>query len=200
MDICVGIITYVFVLPFVAALMARTRRSFTAEYKLAILTAYEAAEPNEKAAILRREGLYSSHVTEWRRAGTAGALAALTRLRGRPGASERDALIEQLRREKARLEQDLAKSRFVVGVLTKAVRALGDALRAAGHRPHADAVTDQAVAVLTPRIGTRAACVALGESQASYYRRHRAQPSPQPAKSAQARAVDAVARSGPPTQ
>ena len=55
-DICIGIITYVFVLPFVAAPMARTRRSFTAEYKLAILTAYEAAGTNEKIAILRRFG------------------------------------------------------------------------------------------------------------------------------------------------
>jgi transposase-like protein len=199
-DICVGITTYVSALPFVATLMVRTRRSFTAEYKLAILTAYEAARPSEKIAILRREGLYSSHVTEWRRARNTGALAALTKPRGRPGVSERDALIEQLRREKARLEQDLATSRFVVGVLTKAMRALGDALRAAGHRPDADAATDQAVADLTPRIGTRAACAALGESQASYYRRHRAQPSPQPAKAAQARAVDAVARSGPLAQ
>ena len=133
MDICAGIITYVFALSFVAALMASTRRSFTAEYKLAILTAYEAAGPNEKTAILRREGLYSSHIAEWRRARTTGALAALTRARGRPGASERDALIGELRREKARLEQDLAKSRFVVGVLTKAVRALGDACTPATH-------------------------------------------------------------------
>jgi hypothetical protein len=192
-DICVSI-------TIVAALMARTRRSFTAEYKLAILIAYEAARPSEKIAILRREGLYSSHVTEWRRARDTAALAALTRPRGRPGVSERDALIEQLRREKARLEQDLAKSRFVVAVLTRAVRALGDALRAAGYRPDADAVTDQAVAALTPRIGTRAACAALGESQASYYRRHRAGPSPQPTRITQARAVDAVRRGGPLAQ
>ncbi|HEY6790107.1 MAG TPA: hypothetical protein VI365_22635 [Trebonia sp.] len=180
-----------------ATLVARTRRSFTAEYKLAILTAYEAARPSEKITILRREGLYSSHLTEWRRARNTGALAALTRPRGRPGVSERDALIEQLRGEKARLEQDLAKSRFVGAVLAKAGRALGDALRAAGHRPDADAVTDQAVAALTPRIGTRAACAALGESQASYYRRPRAGPSPQPTRTMQARAVDAVRRVGP---
>jgi transposase-like protein len=177
--------------------MASTRRSFTAEYKLAILTAYEAARPGEKIAILRREGLYSSHVTEWRQARNTGALAALTRPRGRPGVSERDALIEQLRREKARLEQELAKSRFVVAVLAKAVRALGEALRAAGHRPHADAVTDQAVSALTPRIGTRAACAALGESQASYYRRRRAEPAPLPTRTTQARAMDPVRRVGP---
>jgi transposase len=170
--------------------MGRVRRSFTAEYKLAILTAYDAARPGEKIAILRRESLHSSHVTEWRRARDTGALAALTRQRGRPGVSERDALIEQLRRENARLAQDLAKSRFALAALAKAVRALGDALRAAGHRHAADAVVDQAVAVLTPRIGTRAACAALGESQASYYRRHRVGPSPQLTRNTQARAVD----------
>lgn len=178
--------------------MAGTRRrSFTAEYKLAILTAYDAARLGEKIAILRREGLYSSHITEWRRARNNGALAALTRPRGRPGVSERDALIEQLRREKARLEQDLAKSRFVAAVQAKAVRSLANVLKAAGYRPEADALTDQAVAALTPQIGTRAACAALGESQASYYRRHRAEPSPQPAKSTQARAGNAVRRDGP---
>jgi transposase-like protein len=182
----------------VATLMGGTRRrSFTAEYKLAILTAYDAARPGEKIAILRREGLYSSHITEWRRARNDGALAALTRPRGRPGVSGQDALIEQLRREKARLEQDLAKSRFVAAAQAKAVRALADALKAAGHRAEADALTDQAVAALTPQIGTRAACAALGESQASYYRRYRAEPSPQPTKTAQARAVDTVRRDGP---
>src|SRR5262249_52461413 len=53
------------------------RRSFTAAYKLDVLAAYEAAEPGEKGAILRREGLYFSHIVEWRRARDAGALAAL---------------------------------------------------------------------------------------------------------------------------
>jgi hypothetical protein len=50
------------------------RRTFTAKYKLEVLAAYEAAEPGEKGAILRREGLYSSHIVEWRRARDAGAL------------------------------------------------------------------------------------------------------------------------------
>src|SRR5512140_3527291 len=75
------------------------RRSFTARYKLEILAAYDAAGPGEKGAILRREGLYSSHIVEWRRA--------------------RDAQIARLRKEKARLEQELAKARFVVEVQAK---------------------------------------------------------------------------------
>ena len=50
------------------------RRSFSPEYKLAIVTEYENAPNGEKGAILRREGLYSSHVIEWTRARDAGAL------------------------------------------------------------------------------------------------------------------------------
>ena len=50
------------------------RRSFSPEYKLAILAEYENAPNGEKGAILRREGLYSSHVIEWTRARDAGAL------------------------------------------------------------------------------------------------------------------------------
>src|SRR6516162_463444 len=51
------------------------RRTFTAKYKLEILAAYDAAPEGEKGALLRREGLYSSHIVAWRRARDAGALA-----------------------------------------------------------------------------------------------------------------------------
>ncbi len=53
------------------------RRTFTAGYKLAIVAEYDAAESWEKGAILRREGLYSSRVVEWRRVRDAGALASV---------------------------------------------------------------------------------------------------------------------------
>ena len=43
------------------------RRTFTAKYKLEILAAYDAAPDGEKGALLRREGLYSSHIVAWRR-------------------------------------------------------------------------------------------------------------------------------------
>ena len=95
------------------------RRKFTARYKLEVLAAYDAAEPGEKGAILRREGLYSSHIVEWRRARDAGALAGLARPRGRPAPDPRDAQIARLQKEKARLEQELAKARFVVDVQAK---------------------------------------------------------------------------------
>jgi len=44
------------------------RRTFTAKYKLEVLAAYDAAPDGEKGAVLRREGLYSSHIAEWRKA------------------------------------------------------------------------------------------------------------------------------------
>ncbi len=50
------------------------RRSFTAQYKLDVVAEYDAAAAGEKGAVLRREGLYSSHVIEWRRPRDAGAL------------------------------------------------------------------------------------------------------------------------------
>jgi len=95
------------------------RRTFTAAYKQEILAAYEAAPDGEKGAILRREGLCSSLITEWRRARDAGALAGLKQPRGRPPADPRDAQIARLHKEKAKLEQELATARFVVDVQAK---------------------------------------------------------------------------------
>lgn len=92
------------------------RRTFTAQYKLDVVAEYDAAATGEKGAVLRREGLYSSHVIEWRRARDAGTLA---RPRGRPAADPRDAQIARLQKQKAKLEQELAKARFVVDVQAK---------------------------------------------------------------------------------
>src|ERR1700722_19455005 len=94
------------------------RRTFTAQYKQQVLAAYEAAPNGEKGAILRREGLYSSLITEWRRARDVGAPAP-ARAPGRPAADPRDAQIARLRKEKAKLEQELAKARFVADVQSK---------------------------------------------------------------------------------
>jgi transposase len=91
------------------------RRTFTARYKLEILAAYDAAPDGEKGALLRREGLYSSHIVEWRRARDAGALAGLAR----PQRDAREERIARLEREKRELEQELAKARFVVEVQAK---------------------------------------------------------------------------------
>ena len=95
------------------------RRTFTAKYKLEVLAAYDAAPDGEKGAVLRREGLYSSHIVEWRRARDAGALAALAAPRGRRRRDPQSERIAHLEAEKQRLEQELAKARFVVDVQAK---------------------------------------------------------------------------------
>src|ERR1700750_1708960 len=95
------------------------RRRFTAQYKLDVVAEYDAAAAGEKGAALRRGGLYSGHVTEWRRARDAGTLAGPARRRGRPAADPRDAQIARLEKEKAKLERELAKARFVVDVQAK---------------------------------------------------------------------------------
>ena len=95
------------------------RRTFTAQYKLDVVAEYDAAATGEKGAVLRREGLYSSHVIEWRRARDAGALTGQPVPRGRPAADPRDAQIARLQKEKAQLEQELAKARFVAEVQSK---------------------------------------------------------------------------------
>lgn len=95
------------------------RRTFTAKYKAEVLAAYEAAGPGEKGAILRREGLYSSHIVDWRRARDAGALAALDRPRGRKPRDQKDARIAELERKSKRLEQELATARFVMETQAK---------------------------------------------------------------------------------
>ena len=97
------------------------RRSFTAAYKLAILAEYDAAdEPGAKGALLRREGLYSSHLVEWRRARDAGALAALD-ARPRAGRkSPQQVENDRLRARAERAERELAKTQAALEVVGKA--------------------------------------------------------------------------------
>jgi transposase-like protein len=95
------------------------RRRFTAKYKLEMVAAYDAAPDGQKGALLRREGLYSSHIVEWRKARDAGALQALGAPRGRKPRDPQAARIAQLEADKQRLEQELAKARFVVDVQAK---------------------------------------------------------------------------------
>ena len=104
------------------------RRVFTPDYKLAILAEYDrATEKGEKGAILRREGLYSSLITDWRRQHRQGLLkAALGRTeggRGGPSLSE----VAKLKAENERLKEQLAKARVVIEVQGK-VHALLDEL------------------------------------------------------------------------
>ncbi len=92
------------------------RRVFTAEYKAAILAEYDAADRGERGAILRREGLYSSHIVEWRRAAEAGALTGLA-----PAPRDRrDREIEALRARTEKAEAELARTRAALDLVGKA--------------------------------------------------------------------------------
>jgi hypothetical protein len=91
------------------------RRRFTAQYKLDVVAEYDAAPSGEKGAVLRRERAVFQPRDRVAAARDAGA----ARPRGRPAADRRDAQIARLTREKARLEQELAKARFVVDVQAK---------------------------------------------------------------------------------
>lgn len=105
------------------------RRKFTAEYKLRVLRELdECGDPRERGAILRREGLYSSHITEWRRKRAAGELEALApKKRGRPREPQNPLApeVEKLRRENQRLQEELRKARLIIDVQKKVSDLLG---------------------------------------------------------------------------
>jgi transposase len=96
-----------------------TRRVFSAQYKLRILAEYERRDRNGRSALLRREGLYTSSISEWRRQREEGALHALGGTRGRAPTDQRDRDLARLRQDNARLQLDLAKARRVIDVQRK---------------------------------------------------------------------------------
>src|SRR3989441_4418604 len=114
------------------------RRRFSAEYKLRIVREAEAcSRPGEIGALLRREGLYSSLLTEWRRARDAGALEALERPRGRRPPHPLEAENAELRRRVERAEAELEKARRVIEVQGNVSALLGQLLEPRGATPDA---------------------------------------------------------------
>ena len=94
-----------------------TRRRFGAAYKVAILDELDrATAPGAKGAIIRREGLYSSHITEWRRLRALGGLEALGRARGPRPAHPLVAENERLRDTVGHLEARLSRAEKVIAV------------------------------------------------------------------------------------
>ena len=94
-------------------------RRFPAAYKAKILAEYDTLNKAEKGALLRREGLYSSLLTEWRRQRDRGAEEALGRSSGRRATDPRDKEITKLRRDKERLAGELNRARKVIEVQGK---------------------------------------------------------------------------------
>jgi transposase-like protein len=103
------------------------RRQFSAAYKLSVLAeADSVAEPGAIGALLRREGLYSSHLATWRREREAGALEALSRRRGRrPKMSAEQKRIAALEAENAKLKRGLEQAQTIIEVQKKLCTLLG---------------------------------------------------------------------------
>jgi transposase len=118
-----------------------SRRAFSPAYKLAMIAAYENAPHGEKSALLRREGLYSSHIIEWTRARDAGLLGkpdgwetgSQTAATGRSTKKSSEQLeLEKLRRQNERLQADLKKTRMALDIMGKAHALLEELSESAG--------------------------------------------------------------------
>jgi transposase len=99
------------------------RRLFTAEYKLRILAEADACKgTSQVAAMLRREGLYHSGLSEWRAARAAGALSALEPVKSGPKPKERGSLegrVKELEKEKRALERKLKRAEWLLEIAKK---------------------------------------------------------------------------------
>jgi transposase-like protein len=115
------------------------RRSFTAQDKLRILADTDrAAEAGGIGAILRREGIYSSALTDWRRQRDAGAFGALVPAKRGPKAAEPNPLTAELavlRRDNARLSLRLTRAEAIIELQKKVAELLGIPLAPSGNEP-----------------------------------------------------------------
>jgi transposase-like protein len=105
------------------------RRQFSAEYKLRILREADACGVGEMGALLRREGLYSSLLSEWRHQRERGTLAALApKKRGRKGTRRGEPIAlenERLKKENAKLAVRLRQAELIIDVQKKVSEMLG---------------------------------------------------------------------------
>ena len=126
------------------------RRTFTAGEKLRILAETDrAADTGEISAILRREGLYSTTLTDWRRQRDAGALGALKPLKRGPKEAAVNPMAAELaraHRENAHLQRRLAHAEAIIGIQKKVASLLGIPLAT----PDSDESLMEAVVSLPP--------------------------------------------------
>ena len=114
------------------------RRRFSAAYRLRILKAVDACKkPGEVGALLRREGLYSSLLTNWRRQREAGALREMRGRRRGPTPRPVDPRVKQLEAENRRLQRKLQRAETIIPLPKKVAEILGIPLT-----PLADDETD----------------------------------------------------------
>jgi transposase-like protein len=112
-----------------------TRRRFPDEYKARILAEYERLPDGAKGALLRREGLYSSLISEWRKQAASGALEGLAKKRGRPGPDAKERQIAKLEAEVERLRAEVSKRDKVIEVQGKVSALLEELSKSADTEP-----------------------------------------------------------------
>ena len=106
------------------------RRHFSAEYRLRILRQADGCKTlGELGALLRREGLYSSLLTNWRRQREQGALVGMRARKRGPTPRRIDPRVKQLEAENARLQRKLQQADTIITVQKKVVEILGIPLR-----------------------------------------------------------------------
>ena len=161
------------------------RRQFSAQYRLRTLEeADRCTQPGEVGRLLRREGLYSSHLATWRKARRKGSLRELASKKRGAKPAERnplDAKVRVLEAKVARLEHELHTAHTILDVQGKVAGLLG-----LNRTRNALLMAAQPLA---EQVGVVPACQALGVSRATFYRRQRLTPGHQQPRSTPARAL-----------
>jgi transposase len=111
------------------------RRRYTADYKMKILQEYDACEqPGEKGALLRREGIYSSNISTWRRQYNQGGVDGLSEIKRGPQVDPQTKENKMLRQENERLKKRLQQAELIIEVQKKVSQILGLELNEQEHK------------------------------------------------------------------
>ena len=110
-------------------------RRYTAVYKMKILQEYDACEqPGEKGALLRREGIFSSNISTWRRQYNQGGVDGLSEIKRGPQVDPQTKENKMLRQENERLKKRLQQAELIIEVQKKVSQILGIELNEQDHK------------------------------------------------------------------
>ena len=112
----------------------RKKRHLTAQYKLRVLAEIDDLPYGQIGAYLRREGLYSSQITKWRRQREAGELAGLEPQKRGPKVDETARRLAELERENEQLRSKLAQAEVIIAVQKKLARTLDSIAQHSGEK------------------------------------------------------------------
>ena len=107
------------------AQIKKERRHYSAEYRRKVLTEADQCKSGELGALLRREGLYSSHLSKWRHQRDAGELAGLSPQKRGQKADPHAHELKRLRQQVGQLNQKLARAELIMAAQKKLADLLG---------------------------------------------------------------------------